>query len=424
MSRRERASLKDSDGDSRIVLMEFADIEVNVSDTERAARETAHRFAEEVMRPAGRELDRLPAEEVVAEGSILWDVMRQQRELGLAAVSTGNDDLSPLEQVRLRSTVSEEMGWGDAGLAISFGVSGFPAMMAAVGGNRELIEMVAGKVGCWSITEPDHGSDVLDFEGKLSATGTDRGRPNCVARKKGDQYVINGQKSSWVSNGTIAEAAALFCAVDDGDDDVRHAVFVLPLDLAGVSKGKALDKIGQRALNQGEIFFDDVAVPKDFMVVPPEGYQQAVTLVLTNANTGMGTLFAGVARSAFELAFEYAHERKQGGVPIINHQSVKSRIFQMFRQVEAARALNRRVSLSNALNGPRLEYAIATKVTSTQTAFEVASAAFQIFGGNGTSREYPIEKIFRDARASMIEDGCNEVLGMLAATTLSDAYLR
>ena len=404
--------------------MELGDIEVNVSETHRAARETAHRFAAEVMRPTGRELDRLAADDVVAASSILWDVTRQQRELGLGALSAGDDDLSLEEQVRLRSAVSEEMGWGDAGLAISFGVSGFPAMMASVGGNRELAEMVAGKIGCWSITEPDHGSDVLDFEGKLSATGVDRGRPNCIARKKGDQYVINGQKSSWVSNGTIAEAAALFCAVDDGDGDVQRGVFVLPLDLPGVSKGKPLEKIGQRALNQGEIFFDDVAVPKDFMVVPPQAYNDAATLVLTNANTGMGTLFAGVARSAFELAFEYAHERKQGGVPIIQHQSVRSRIFKMFRQVECARALNQRVVLSNAMNGPRLEYAIASKVTSTQAAFEVASEALQIFGGAGTSREYPIEKIFRDARSSMIEDGCNEVLGMLAASKLSDHYLQ
>ena len=124
--------------------MELGDIEVNVSETERAARETAHRFAAEVMRPAGRELDRLPADEVVAQGSILWDVTRQQRELGLNAIS-GDNDLTPAEQVRLRSAVSEEMGWGDAGLAISFGVSGFPVMMASLAGNRELAEMVAGK---------------------------------------------------------------------------------------------------------------------------------------------------------------------------------------------------------------------------------------------------------------------------------------
>jgi alkylation response protein AidB-like acyl-CoA dehydrogenase len=97
---------------------------------------------------------------------------------------------------------------------------------------------------------------------------------------------------------------------------------------------------------------------------------------------------------------------------------VKARLFEMFRQVEAARALNRRVVQYNAVNPPKLQYAIASKVTSTETAFEVASAALQIFGGNGLSCEYPIEKMLRDARASMIEDGCNEVLGLEAAARL------
>ncbi len=154
------------------------------------------------------------------------------------------------------------------------------------------------------------------------------------------------------------------------------------------------------------------------MVVPPEGYDAAATEVLTGANSGMGTLFAGVARSALELALEYCGERRQGGVPINRHQSVRSRLFEMYRKVEAARALNREVVLANARGQGSLERAIATKVTSTQSAFEVASEALQLFGGNGTSREYPIEKIFRDARASMIEDGCNYVLGIIAGARL------
>jgi acyl-CoA dehydrogenase len=108
----------------------------------------------------------------------------------------------------------------------------------------------------------------------------------------------------------------------------------------------------------------------------------------------------------------------QGGRPIIEHQSVKSRLFQMFSRVEAARALARRVSEYNAVSTPRIEYSIAAKTYVTNTAFEVASAALQIFGGNGLTREYPIEKVLRDARASMIEDGCNEVLGIMAASRL------
>jgi alkylation response protein AidB-like acyl-CoA dehydrogenase len=293
-----------------------------------------------------------------------------------------------------------------------------PANMARLGGDRGILEEVAGRIGCWAITEPDHGSDVLDFQRDIAA-GADSGRPNCIARRSGDDWVVSGQKSAWVSNGTIAQAAALFCAVDTGSGTPGRGIFVVPLDRPGVSRGKPLDKIGQRALNQGEIFFDTVRLPRRYLVVPPERYDQVAGNVLTGANTGMGTLFAGLARAAFELAFEYAQERRQGGVPIIRHQSVQSRLFEMFRRVECARALNRRVLLSNALNGPRLEYAIASKVTSTQAAFDVASEALQIFGGNGTSRAYPIEKIFRDARSSMIEDGCNYVLGMLATGALA-----
>ena len=139
---------------------------------------------------------------------------------------------------------------------------------------------------------------------------------------------------------------------------------------------------------------------------------------LSQANSGMGATFVGVAQAALDLALDYARQRVQGGVPIIEHQSVKARLFEMFRKVEAARSLNRRVVVYHAVHPPQLQYAIASKVTSTETAFEVASAALQIFGGNGLSREYPVEKLLRDARASMIEDGCNEVLGLAAAAEL------
>ncbi len=106
-------------------------------------------------------------------------------------------------------------------------------------------------------------------------------------------------------------------------------------------------------------------------------------------------------------------------MPIFEHQSVKMRLFEMFRKVQAARALSRQVTLYNATNvPPKLQLAVASKVTSTNTAFEVASSALQIFGGNGLSREYPIEKLLRDARASMIEDGCNDVLSLVAAESL------
>ncbi|MCZ7536957.1 MAG: acyl-CoA/acyl-ACP dehydrogenase [Acidimicrobiia bacterium] len=395
----------------------FIEWDSPLSDEERQVRETIHRFAEEVMRPVGQRLDKLadPAD-VIAPGSELWDVFRRHDDLGLDEISA-SPDLTPLQQARMRCIISEEQGWGDAGLSISFGVHGFPRMAATLTGREDLIERFSGEgqVGCWCATEPDHGSDFI-MQG--DRVGEWAKAPNVIARKEGDEFVINGQKSAWVSNGTIATATSLFCAVDMGDGELGVGSFLVPLDVPGVTKGKPLDKIGQRALNQGEIFFDGVRIPESYMIVPPEVMGIGMDVVLSNANSGMGSTFSGLARAALELAIDYAKDRVQGGAPIIEHQSVKARLFDMYRRVEAATALSRRAIVSLALNGPRLELAVASKTFATQTAFDVASAALQIFGGNGLTREYPIEKILRDARASMIEDGCNEVLSIVAADKL------
>ena len=181
----------------------------------------------------------------------------------------------------------------------------------------------------------------------------------------------------------------------------------------------AASRLGMDKVASKRAFIRNSVPTADYLVAGPDAYAPVSDAVLSQANGGMSSLFAGLAQAALDLAIDYAKERIQGGVPIFEHQSVKARLFEMFRKVEAARALSRRANLYNALNfPPRLEYAVAAKVTSTNTAFEVASAALQIFGGNGLSREYPIEKLLRDARASMIEDGCNEVLGLAAAERL------
>lgn len=401
--------------------MSVADLEVDLTPPEREVVETVHRFAAEVMRPVGQKLDQMTPEEVIAPGSPLWDVFDTYRSIGLDDLRTGiaGSELSPHQQARLQCMVGETLGWGDAGLAISLGVSSFPRMMAMMSGKPELMERFGDPegIGCWPITEPDHGSDLIYYGGNVSEMP---GKPNCVAVRDGDHYVISGQKSAWVSNGTIATAGALFCAVDTGNGQLQGlAGFLVPLDEDGVRRGKPLDKLGQRALNQGEIYFDEVRLPAEYMVVNPEMSAFSQDFVLATANGGMGTTFVGLAQAALDLAVEYAKERVQGGGPIIRHQSVKARLFEMYRKVEAARGLNRRVIQINAQSmPPKPELAVASKVTSTQTAFEVASEALQIFGGNGLSREYPIEKLLRDARASMIEDGCNHVLSLAAAERL------
>ncbi|MFQ5380564.1 MAG: acyl-CoA dehydrogenase family protein [Dehalococcoidia bacterium] len=403
----------------------LVDIETGLTDTERQIKERVHIFARDVLRPAGEELDKLadPAD-VIAKQSILWDVFQKQKEAGLGDLEAATGEMSPLEQARIRAIISEENGWGDSGLAISLGVSNFHKLFCMMSGSKALIDRYvtggADEIGCWAITEPDHGSDQLMLTEPEFADPAIKA--NCVATRDGDEYVINGQKSAWVSNGTIATVAALFCNIEPAEGLQAGGVAVVDLTSDGVTKGKPLNKLGQRALNQGEIFFDDVRIPAENMVVGKENYAAIVNQILTGANAGMGTVFIGVARAALEHSLEYATQRVQGGRPIIEHQSVKSRIFKMFAKVEAARSLARRVAYYNATNPPLLQYSIASKVTSTNTAFEVASEAIQICGGNGLTKEFPVEKLMRDARASMIEDGCNEVLGLVAAARLAEGY--
>lgn len=398
--------------------MPVIDLEFDLNETERAVRDTAHRFAAEVMRPAGIALDKLTAQEVIAKDSILWDVHKQYGELGLRE---GDPDLSPIENARISYLVAEEMGWGDSGLAISLGAGAMAGGMAASTENPELISRFPqGTNGCWAITEPNHGSDMIDFDDAIAAPGGKRSKSDCMVRADGNEYIISGQKSAWVSNGTIAEQAALYTEMEMADGTRGGGVILVDLKNDGVTRGKPLEKIGQRALNQGEIYFDEVRVPADNVIYGPDLYQMAIDTTLTGANTGMALTFTGLARAAFEEALEYAKTRVQGGVPIIQHQSVKARIFQMYRKVEASRCLARKVAISNAGGNGNLGPAIAAKVTATQTAFEVSSEALQIFGGAGISREYPIEKMLRDARISMIEDGCNEVLGLVCADKLAE----
>ncbi len=408
--------------------MEIVDIETGLSEEAEAVRDTAHRFAEEVLRPIGKELDRLPQpEQVIAAESLLWRAHDEYRKIGLDQIGAldPGEAADRIEKVRLQYRVYEELGWGDSGLAISLGVSGFHRMLAQLSGNQVLVDRFCKggngsrrgyEIGCWAITEPDHGSDTLAFSEPCFSDNSLR--PNCVAVRRGDEYVVSGQKSAWVSNGTIADVAALFCTIDSEQGFKGGGIALVPLDSSGVSRGKPLDKLGQRALNQGEIFFDDVHIPADYVVVGPEAYEFAVESVVALANASMAVIFVGVARAALEHAIAYAKERVQGGAPIFRHQSVKARLFRMFTQFEAARSLARRVMLYNATNPPLVQYSIASKVFCTNTAFEVASGALQIFGGNGLSREYPIEKLLRDARASMIEDGCNDLLSLVGASRL------
>jgi acyl-CoA dehydrogenase len=397
-------------------------LEEPLSEMEQSVQDAAHRFAENVMRPAAAKLDRLSAEALVAPGSDLWNVLQQSAGLGLTMTTLL--ELPALERARLMMIASEELAWGDGGLAGAILVNNFPGMYSAIAGRMDMVAYCEGKLGCWGITEPDHGSDMLDADGVLQAADGAYGRPNCIARIDGDKVVINGQKAAWISGAMTAQVCALYTHAEI-DGKVRPGlVIIVPMDLPGVTRGKPLEKLGLRALNQGELYFENVVVPLSNVIAGPDNYADMVYHTLAEANVHVGCTAVGIARAAYEHALAYAHTRKAGGKKIAQHQQVQHRLFHMFRKVEAARALVRRVAIYNATAPlPALQGSAAAKVNATQTAFEVASEALQIFGGNGMSLEYPMEKLLRDARAMLIADGCNEVLAMKGGSLLVNPEL-
>jgi alkylation response protein AidB-like acyl-CoA dehydrogenase len=400
------------------VKLPLSGLEAPLSEMEVAIQDNVHRFAQDVMRPLAAKLDEMTAEQVCAKDSPLWEALGKAHELGLSVLAMA--ELPPLERVQLFAIATEELAWGDGGLAGAIMVNHFPVIYSLLAGNLPMAEYCEGKLGCWGITEPDHGSDMLDATGSLAAATGQYGRPNCTARIVGDKVIINGQKSAWVSGAPAAEVCALFCHYADEAGATRPGVAVIvPLDAKGVYRGKPLEKMGLRGLCQGELYFDNVEVPIAHLLAGPDTYHELAYRMLSEANPHVAACAVGVARAAFEHAWEYAHQRKQGGLPLIRHQHVRFRLFEMFRKVEAARALTRRVMAYNATaQRPSLLGSTSAKVSATQAAFEVASDALQMFGGNGLTKEYPMEKLFRDARAMLIADGANEVLAMKGASDL------
>ncbi len=406
--------------------MSYLELNMELTDEQEAIREQTRKFAREVLRPASLELDKIADPNDVIKSDLFWNTMRKGYEWGYHAIfipdTWGGMGLDPLTL----HIVLEELAWGSVDFAVGIGVASFPAFFASMVPNERLIEEIlepfcacqdASIIGCWGITEPDYGSDTLSVG---TETFTDPKITGQVkARQDGDEWVISGQKSSWVSNGTIATHCLTYLNIDPSMGLAGGGICVVPLDLPGVRKGPPLNKLGQRALNQGEIFFDDVRVPRDYMLVDQESYDGMLDLTLATANASMGAMFTGVARAAFEMALQYARERTQGGKLLYEHQLIKHKLFDMFTKVEAARSLSRAALVYNLNNSPpETHYSIASKVFCTQAAYEVADQAVQILGGMGLSREHAVEKIYRDARAGLVEDGANDSLMIIGAHCL------
>jgi alkylation response protein AidB-like acyl-CoA dehydrogenase len=403
---------------------DFLDLQVadpiQLSDDHEALKKAVRKFATEVVRPASIELDKMSAEEVAKEGSPYWTCMQKAHELGYHTIfipeEYGGIGLDPLGL----HIFFEEMAVASIGLAVSCGVDVFPTFFS----NMILPEYpqledillkpyIADKdctmLGCWAITEPEHGSDILTpyqphfHNSKISH--------QLVGKKDGDDWILNGQKAAWVSNGTVASMSLLFFGTDPSMGMAGGGIAIADLTDKGVTRGKPLEKIGQRDLPQGEIYFDDVRVPKERIFSLSDSYEQMTDLVLGAANAHMAIMCVGGARAAFEETLTYTKERVQGGKLLCEHQDVQRRLAEMFISIEAARQLSRNVMTYNLWNFPPITtYSMCSKVFCSRVAFDVAQNAVQIFGGNGLTKEYVIEKLFRDITSTRIEDGSNETL--------------
>jgi alkylation response protein AidB-like acyl-CoA dehydrogenase len=398
----------------------------NVSKEVNRLRNEANQFAAETLRPAALALDRMnDPKQAIAPASPLWQALKGAYSLRYHAAEMPRQlDGLGLAGAELE-VVFEELGWGSAGLASALLTSTIPFTSAVRAQEPELVERfvrpfasdrAASLVGCWAMSEPHHGSDVLAIGAREFRYPQIPGQ--LIARSESDAYVLSGHKSTWVGNGTIATHALTHITVESKGMASRD-ILLIPLDLPGISRGEMFRKIGQRELNQGEIIFEDVRVPHSLSVTKIDGYEHSLIKILGHASACLSAIFTGLARAAYEEALDYSKRRTQGDKLLCEHQVVQKRIFDMYVEVEASRALAQ-AALSAECGGarPPLEQALAAKVFCSQAALKVTGDAVELFGARGLAQGTLIEKLFRDGRTTSAEQGTNEVLALTGARLL------
>lgn len=410
----------------------YFDVNLDLSNEDRMIRDEAHKFAKEVMRPISWEIDKMTALGAVSDESPMWEFLKKAYELGYHKYGfpeeIGGLGCSPLQS----HLIAEELLWGSIGLNGILGMSSWIFGQLLRTGVKELIDYFVkpfcecsdGSItGCWAITEPEHGSDHFGIGEKFYSNNRTEGQVSAILED--DQYIISGQKSAWVSCAPTASHCMLNVQIDKSLGLSGGGVCIVPLDLPGVKRGRPLEKVGQRDLPQGELFFDDVRIPQKWMFHKPDTYPESVLCNLGLGNTGMSIAALSLARSAFEEAFNYTKSRFQGGKALIEQYVIKSKIHQMFAKVEGIRAMSRAIHLLNSrVVTPVYEYGYAAKTLCTELARDVIEEAVQIHGANGLTKEYFIEKIWRDSRALTIEDGDNTALNRLGGHILKESYPR
>jgi acyl-CoA dehydrogenase len=361
-------------------------------------REMAHNFAEKEIRPVAWDYDRDATwpQEIVEKA---WEVGLMNAEFPEAYGGPGLDVLSGC-------LIEEELGWGCSGIATSLVANGLAATPVVLGGSEEIKKKYLGmlteepKLASFCLTEPDAGSDV--------------GGMKTRAVKKGDKYVISGSKC-FITNGSHASWYTVYAKTDPDAGHRGISAFVVPRDAGGVTVDKKEDKLGQRASDTALISFDEVEVPAgNLLGEENHGFKLAMR-TLDHTRPGVAAMGVGVGRAAFEFASEYAKERVQFGVPIAMHQAVAFMIADMATKIEAARLLV--WESATLLDQGKRNTLVAShaKRFAADSSMEIATDAVQVYGGYGFIKEYPVEKLMRDAKIMQLYEGTSQIQRLVIA---------
>jgi alkylation response protein AidB-like acyl-CoA dehydrogenase len=273
-----------------------------------------------------------------------------------------------------------------------------------------LVPLASGeKLGAYSLTEPQAGSDPAAM------------RCAAVYDPDADEYVINGVKA-WVTSGPNADFVTLFAMTDKSLGHRGISAFIVDTSLPGFSPGKVEPKLGIRASHTSELIFEDYRLPA-FHRLGKEGDGFKIAMSILDAGRiGIAAQAVGIAEAAYEAARDYAKEREQFGKPIASYQAIQWMLADMKTRIEAARLLTYQAALAKdgakATGGRYSLEAAMAKLFASETAMWVATKAVQIFGGNGYSKEYPVERYFRDAKITEIYEGTSEIQRMVIARSI------
>ncbi len=372
-----------------------------LSDEQLVLQDTARRFAQEEIAPVAAEYD---------EGAKFpREIIEKAWNLGLSSTAIpdayGGVGLSIFDSC----LVTEEVAWGCAGFATSIMCNDLGLMPIIVGGTEEQKKEWLGhcadhfKLVSFCLSEPAAGSDVAGLQ--------------LHAEKDGDDYILNGTKC-WITNGGYADVFTVFATLDRSSRHKGVCAFVVAGDTPGLERGKKEDKMGQRASDTRVIHFDGVRVPSSQRLgAEGEGFKVAMK-TLDATRPSIAALATGIARRALEESLKYAAERKAFGFPIGNFQAVQFMLADMAKDIEAARLLTRQCAWMIDQGQRASKFSSMAKCFATDAAMKATTDAVQIFGGNGYTREYPVEKLMRDAKLMQIYEGTNQIQRLVIAREL------